>query len=148
MAPRKEFQTSDTRKGRIRRDSAVGDKCVFDALGTDVWRFLKVLVLFHDIGLAFRQGAKSLADVVAWLDERDLAGLNKHGVCCSPASVTRQCKVAKRLFGRVFCPGDAVALFRDNGPGHPINGLTPLGDRAWELTHAYLVSRGMVEEKR
>ncbi len=125
---------------RLPRDSAGKYE-----LGPDAWRFLKVLLLFHEVGIAFREGARSLADVVAVLEEHDLSGQNKYEVCCSPASVTRQCKVARIYFGQVFGTGGMARLFKEHGPGNAIDGLTPLGERAWELTHRLLVSHRMAD---
>lgn len=117
-----------------------------DCLGPDAWQYLKVLLLFHDIGVAFKRGARSLSDVAAMLEARDLLGKNKYGVCWSPATITRHCKVARRYFGQVFRVNGLAPLFKDNGPGHAVNGLTELGEHAWRLTYELLLSRGLVDE--
>jgi len=116
------------------------------AIGEDVWPFLKVLLLFYEIGNAYRCGARSQAEVIAMLEERDLRGKNHHDLRCSSASVSRNCKIASMYFGRVFSMNGGAPLFKNNGVGKAVNGLTPLGLYAWELTGAFLVSRGIVNE--
>jgi hypothetical protein len=117
-----------------------------ESLGSDAWRFIKVLLLFHEVGIAFQRGAQSLADVVAILEEQELYGRNNHDLRCSPASVSRHLKVVRRYFGRVFGTDELAPLLKDNGPGNAVDGLTPLGMRAWELIHRLLVLHQMAEE--
>ncbi|HEY4311056.1 MAG TPA: hypothetical protein VGN12_16515 [Pirellulales bacterium] len=117
-----------------------------ESLGPEAWRYIKVLILYHEVGVAFKNGARSLADVVGMLTTRNLSGTDRLMLPCSPSSITRQCKVAKHFFGALFgCSGPAP-LFLDNGQGNAIQGLSDMGMRAWSMTHTYLVAAGIVPE--
>lgn len=130
----------------VRADCQEPNGSLLDALGGDAWRSVGVLILYFMVGRAFHEGAKSLAEVIVWLEEWDLRGLNKYGVRLSGPTVSRQCKVAKRLFGRVLCGGGIAELFRHDGNGHPFSGLSEFGENAWELTRKCLLAHRVIEE--
>ncbi|MBX9653774.1 hypothetical protein K2Y11_09180 [bacterium] len=100
--------------------------------------------MFHEVGRAFQDGARSLREIAKLLETRDIEGTHPGSVPSTLASISRECAYAKKSFGKRFqLQGDAP-LFVSRGRGYSISGMSDLGMRAWRMTREFLICQNII----